>query len=78
MAAKKTESTVIIPAINIQYATVRVAGDSPLIVHKWSEKAKKEILDKQLDELHAFEKKYNTLAQLSPVFEAIRLVERVI
>ena len=48
MAAKKTESTVIIPAINIQYATIKVAGDSPLIVHKWSEKAKREILDKQM------------------------------
>lgn len=27
--------------------TVRVYGDSPLIMHAWSEKAKKEILDKQ-------------------------------
>lgn len=42
------DATVTIPAINIQYATIRVVGDSPLIVHKWSEKAKKEILDKQM------------------------------
>ena len=50
MAAKKAASTetVIIPAINIQRATITVVGDSPLIVHKWSEKAKKEILDKQM------------------------------
>lgn len=27
--------------------TVRIVGDSPLIMHAWSEKAKKEILDKQ-------------------------------
>ena len=47
MAAKSNE-TVIIPAINIQYASITVIGDSPLIVHKWSEKAKKEILDKQM------------------------------
>ena len=47
MATVKKEE-VIIPAINIQYATIKVVGDSPLIVHKWSEKAKKEILDKQM------------------------------
>ena len=47
MATKNNES-VSIPAINIQYATISIVGDSPLIVHKWSEKAKKEILDKQM------------------------------
>lgn len=47
MATKKEEN-VFIPAINIQYATIKLVGDSPLIVHKWSEKAKKEILDKQM------------------------------
>lgn len=47
---KKTTETaeVIIPAIDICMATIKVVGDSPLIVHKWSEKAKKEILDKQM------------------------------
>ncbi len=49
MATKKTESNeVIIPAMNIKNATITIIGDSPLIVHKWSEKAKKEILDKQM------------------------------
>ena len=47
MATKNNEN-VSIPAINIQYATISIVGDSPLIVHKWSEKAKKEILDKQM------------------------------
>lgn len=47
MAIKKEES-ITIPAINIQTAVIRVVGDSPLIMHKWSEKAKKEILDKQM------------------------------
>lgn len=47
MATKKEES-ITIPAINIQTAVIRVVGDSPLIMHKWSEKAKKEILDKQM------------------------------
>lgn len=44
----KKEETVSIPAINIQQAIIKVVGDSSLIVHKWSEKAKKEILDKQM------------------------------
>ena len=44
----KKEETVYIPAINIQKATIKIVGDSPLIMHKWSEKAKKEILDKQM------------------------------
>jgi hypothetical protein len=49
MIKKATDrAEIIIPAINIQYADITVAGDSPLIVHKWSEKAKKEILDKQM------------------------------
>lgn len=47
----KTASTtteVTIPAINIQYLTLRVVGDSPLIIHAWAEKAKREILEKQM------------------------------
>lgn len=51
--AKATTKEVSIPAINIQTATIKVVGDSPLIVHKWSEKAKKEILDKQMKKAKA-------------------------
>lgn len=38
---------VVIPPIATQMITVKIVGDSPLIEHKWSEKAKKQILDKQ-------------------------------
>ena len=51
MATKKnTESAVsiTIPPIDVRVTTIKVVGDSPLIVHKWSEKAKKEILDRQM------------------------------
>lgn len=49
MATKTTNEHVItIPALDIRTATVKIVGDSPLIMHKWSEKAKKEILDKQM------------------------------
>lgn len=45
---KQTTKEVVIPAIDFRHATIKIVGDSPLIVHKWSEKAKKEILDKQM------------------------------
>ena len=54
MAPKKSNDVaVIIPPINIQQVQVSIRGDSPLIVHKWSEKAKKEILDKQMKKAKA-------------------------
>lgn len=49
--AKKNEMEnleVTIPAINIQLFNIKLVGDSPLIVHKWDEKAKKEMLDKHM------------------------------
>lgn len=46
MATKKEESIVIRP-IEIQKTKIRIVGDTPLIVHRWTEKAKKEILDGQ-------------------------------
>ncbi|MBE6557533.1 MAG: hypothetical protein E7661_00730 [Ruminococcaceae bacterium] len=52
--AKKTEAVnVVIPSIDIRNTVIRVVGDTPLIVHKWSEKAKKEILDKQMKKAKA-------------------------
>ena len=50
---KKTENNetlldITIPAITLNTMKLKVVGDSPLIVHAWSEKAKKMILDKQM------------------------------
>lgn len=39
---------IIIPAIDLKRVEIKVVGDSPLIMHKWSEKAKREMLDKQM------------------------------
>lgn len=36
-----------IPPIDIQYITMKIVGTSSLIVHKWDEKIKREILEKQ-------------------------------
>jgi len=47
MATKK-ETVVEMKRINIQRVEVKLEGISPLIVHAWSAKAKKEMLDKQM------------------------------
>lgn len=39
---------ITIPAIQIKQAKIHIVGDSPLIVHAWSEKAKRMMLEKQL------------------------------
>lgn len=44
---KTTEQIVNIPAINIKRFQITVVGDSPLIIHRFDEKSKKQILDKQ-------------------------------
>lgn len=51
--AKKVNETienigVEIPELNIGYFTVKIIGDSPLIEHAWSDKAKQMMLDKQM------------------------------
>lgn len=48
MAKTETLIGVEIPEIKLQTMKITVVGDSPLIVHAWSEKAKKMILDKQM------------------------------
>jgi hypothetical protein len=45
---KKTEVAIEIKPLEIVKTNVRIVGDTPLIMHKWSEKAKKEMLDKQM------------------------------
>jgi hypothetical protein len=47
MPAKKNEVQVIIPEIKIEHAQLRITGTSSLVVHKFSEKAKKQMLEKQ-------------------------------
>ncbi|MBO9108724.1 hypothetical protein J5288_08415 [Agrobacterium sp. S2/73] len=49
MAVTKKENVGIeLPKLDIRLMEVAVVGDSPLIVHAWSEKAKREMLDKQM------------------------------
>ena len=39
---------IVLPPIKIQTVQFMLIGDSPLIVHAWSEKAKRQMLDKQM------------------------------
>ena len=55
MATKKTEEKKVesvvninLPGIDIGVFTVNIVGDSPIIIHKWSHKAKEEMLGKQM------------------------------
>jgi hypothetical protein len=48
MATKKTKEEVVqIRPLNIKQTKIRIVGDTPLIVHAWSDKAKKMMLDAQ-------------------------------
>ena len=47
MAVAKNAETITIRKPSIAHVKVRIVGDSPLIVHAWSEKAKREMLDSQ-------------------------------
>lgn len=47
MAIKASEVIEIRP-IQIKKATIHIVGDSPMIMHAWSEKAKREMLEKQM------------------------------
>lgn len=47
MATKKTEEVVEIKALNNKEVRVRIIGDTPLIVHAWSDKAKRMMLEAQ-------------------------------
>ncbi len=47
MAATKKDLVVEIRKPSIQHIKIRIVGDSPLIVHAWNEKAKREMLETQ-------------------------------
>ena len=48
MAAKKNEEVIAIRPISIKKVTLKIVGDTPLIMHSWSEKAKRMMLEAQM------------------------------
>lgn len=47
-AKKNPTEEIHIPGIDVRVLELTLVGDSPLICHKWSEKAKQQMLDKQM------------------------------
>lgn len=47
-AGKDGAETITLPALILKTVELTLIGDSPLICHRWSEKAKKQMLDKQM------------------------------
>ncbi len=47
MVTKKEEVGIVLPQLDIGLMEITIIGDSPLIVHAWSHKAKRQMLDKQ-------------------------------
>lgn len=45
--AKKTEEVISIRPVEKRIVNIRIVGDSPLIVHNWTKKAKQQMLDAQ-------------------------------
>lgn len=50
MAAKKTSEVISIKPLDIKLVAIKIVGDSPMITHAWSEKAKKMMLANQTKE----------------------------
>lgn len=48
MPLKKDNTSIEVPRIDVRMTEITLVGDTPLIVHAWSAKAKKEMLDKQM------------------------------
>lgn len=48
MAKAPTATTIELPPLNIQRIDIPIVGDSPLICHAWSKKAREEMLAKQM------------------------------
>lgn len=66
-STKKTTEVITIQPIEKVTAEITIVGDTPLIVHAWSEKAKKEILDKEQGKSKGKKKEFR-----NPVADFIR------
>jgi hypothetical protein len=61
---KKTEEVIELKKIEIAYLPLVLTGDSPLIVHAWGDKAKREILDKQMKKAKTAKEARNPIADV--------------
>lgn len=61
-AAKKQDIGIELPRLDIRLMEVTIVGDSPLIVHAWSQKSKLEMLDKQMKKAKGAKEPKNPVA----------------
>lgn len=62
MATKKTTEVLEIRPIQVQKVTLKIVGDTPLIMHAWSEKAKRMMLEAQMGKAKGKKKEYKSPA----------------
>lgn len=63
MATKKTVELVEIKPIELQPVQVTIVGDTPLIMHAWSEKAKRQMLEAQMGKAKGKQREKKSPAQ---------------
>lgn len=63
MATKKTVELVEIKPIELQPVQVTIVGDTPLIMHAWSEKAKRQMLESQMGKAKGKQREKKSPAQ---------------
>jgi len=76
MATKKNPSEgliISIPVINQQQITVRIIGETPLVVHNWSVKAKQQMLDTMMQK--AKSKKHDVKNPVEDFIESLYWLE---
>jgi len=62
--AKKEEEIVVLKELKVEPLTLTVKGDSPLIVHAWDEKTRREMLDKHMKKAKAVREAKNPAADV--------------
>lgn len=60
-SAPKASAPIMLPKLEIRHLAIRLIGDSSLIVHRWSEKAKRQMLEKQMGKASAGKEVKNPL-----------------
>jgi len=63
-ALKKTEEVVNLKELKVEPLTLTVKGDSPLVVHNWDEKIRRQMLGKQTGEAPALRELKNPIADV--------------
>ena len=68
VASKPSVQTLELPPLDMRTVIIRVVGDSELITHAWSEKAKREMRDKQMGKAQTRKEPKNPDAEYEAAF----------